>query len=84
MKPLVLVVAVAKNGVIGKDGKLPWRIPEDLRHFSIASRGELGCGFTPYKHAALEDFNLYQFVGKEGFSRFLDKRLGYLAFPDGY
>src|SRR3970282_1756430 len=28
-----LVAAVAKNGVIGAAGKLPWRLPEDLRHF---------------------------------------------------
>ena len=33
MKKLVLVVAVADNGVIGKDGQLPWKIPGDLKHF---------------------------------------------------
>ncbi len=33
MKPLAIVVAVAKRGVIGKEGGLPWRIPEDLKHF---------------------------------------------------
>jgi dihydrofolate reductase len=32
-EPLVLVVAIADGGVIGKEGGLPWRIPEDLRHF---------------------------------------------------
>ena len=37
--PLMLVVAVAKNGVIGKGGKLPWRIPEDLRHFRRTTEG---------------------------------------------
>jgi len=37
--PLVLVVAVAKNGVIGKEGKLPWKIPEDLRHFRRTTEG---------------------------------------------
>jgi dihydrofolate reductase len=30
---LVLVAAVAENGVIGRDGDLPWRLPSDLRHF---------------------------------------------------
>ena len=38
-EPLVLVVAVAKNGIIGKAGKLPWRIPEDLRHFRRTTEG---------------------------------------------
>ncbi|ADD06540.1 dihydrofolate reductase [Natrialba magadii ATCC 43099] len=30
---LVGIVAVADNGVIGKDGDMPWHIPEDLQHF---------------------------------------------------
>jgi dihydrofolate reductase len=34
-----LVAAVAANGVIGTDGKLPWRIPEDLRHFKALTLG---------------------------------------------
>ena len=28
-----LIAAVAKNGVIGANGKLPWHLPEDLKHF---------------------------------------------------
>jgi dihydrofolate reductase len=30
---LSLIVAVARNGVIGRDNHLPWRLPEDLKHF---------------------------------------------------
>jgi dihydrofolate reductase len=39
MDKLALVVAVARNGVIGKGGALPWRIPEDLRHFKRVTVG---------------------------------------------
>ena len=28
-----LVVAMAENRVIGRDGGLPWRLPDDLKHF---------------------------------------------------
>lgn len=36
---LSLIVAVARNGVIGRDGTLPWRLPEDLRHFRRTTLG---------------------------------------------
>ena len=38
--PLVLVVAVAENGVIGRKGALPWRIPGDLKHFKSVTMGK--------------------------------------------
>lgn len=28
-----VIYAKSKNNVIGKDGKLPWHLPEDLKHF---------------------------------------------------
>ncbi len=37
---LHLIYARAANGVIGRDGQLPWHLPEDLAHFK---RTTLGC-----------------------------------------
>ncbi|MDG5759526.1 dihydrofolate reductase [Natronococcus sp. A-GB1] len=30
---LAAIVAVADNGVIGRDGEMPWHLPADLQHF---------------------------------------------------
>jgi dihydrofolate reductase len=39
-KPRVtIVVARARNGVIGRDGKLPWHIPADLKRFKALTMG---------------------------------------------
>ncbi len=37
--PVVLVAAVADNGVIGRDGGLPWRLKSDLKHFRDVTIG---------------------------------------------
>lgn len=34
-----IIVAAAQNGVIGKDGKLPWHLPGDLRRFKELTMG---------------------------------------------
>lgn len=36
---IVFVVAVARNGVIGRDNALPWHIPDDLRRFRAITTG---------------------------------------------
>lgn len=36
---LELVAAVAANGVIGRGGKLPWHLPDDLKHFKALTLG---------------------------------------------
>ena len=35
-----LIVAVADNGVIGRNGELPWHIPADLKHFKTLTMGK--------------------------------------------
>jgi len=36
---ITLVVARARNGVIGRGGKLPWHIPADLKRFKALTMG---------------------------------------------
>jgi dihydrofolate reductase len=36
---LELIAAVAKNGVIGRNGQLPWHLPDDLKRFKELTFG---------------------------------------------
>jgi dihydrofolate reductase len=36
---VVLIAAVAENGVIGNDGDIPWRLPADFAHFRATTVG---------------------------------------------
>ncbi|MBD9393687.1 dihydrofolate reductase [Acidovorax sp. ACV01] len=37
--PVHIIYARAANGVIGKDNRLPWHIPEDMAHFKQLTQG---------------------------------------------
>lgn len=39
MPKLSLIVAIAKNGVIGVNNTLPWHLPEDLKRFKALTMG---------------------------------------------
>ena len=39
MPEIVIIAAVARNRVIGKDNKLLWNIPEDMAHFKALTSG---------------------------------------------
>ena len=39
MSELHLIVARGKNGAIGLKGKMPWHLPEDLKHFKETTMG---------------------------------------------
>jgi dihydrofolate reductase len=51
---LVLVAAVAENGVIGRNGRLPWRLRSDLQHFRAVTLG----------HPAVMGRKTYDAIGK--------------------
>jgi dihydrofolate reductase len=34
-----LIVAASENDVIGKDKKLPWSLPDDMKHFRVLTQG---------------------------------------------
>ncbi|MDR2710181.1 MAG: dihydrofolate reductase [Burkholderiales bacterium] len=37
--PFAVIAAKARNNVVGQAGQLPWRLPEDLRHFRELTTG---------------------------------------------
>jgi dihydrofolate reductase len=37
---ILLVAAIAENGVIGRDGSLPWRLKSDMMHFRALTMGK--------------------------------------------
>jgi dihydrofolate reductase len=37
---IVLIAAVADNGVIGRGGTMPWRMKSDMRHFVALTKGK--------------------------------------------
>jgi dihydrofolate reductase len=40
-QPPVALVAMADNGVIGRDHRLPWHLPDDLRRFKALTMGHV-------------------------------------------
>ena len=40
-KLLHVIVACAENRVIGRDGRMPWRIPEDMAFFHAQTAGQI-------------------------------------------
>jgi dihydrofolate reductase len=53
MTRFVCIAAVAENGVIGRDGGMPWHYAEDMRHFKATTMGHpVIMGRTTYKSIA--------------------------------
>ena len=54
MYTLSLIAAVAENGVIGKDGAMPWHLPADLAWFRQCTQG----------HTVIMGANTFRCIGK--------------------
>ena len=39
MTTFIAIAAISENRAIGKDGKIPWYIPEDFKHFKETTLG---------------------------------------------
>ena len=53
-KQIIIIAAVAKNGVIGKNGTLPWHLKADLQNFKNVTKGE----------TVIMGSNTYKSIGK--------------------
>jgi dihydrofolate reductase len=51
---LSLIVAVSKNGVIGRGGQLPWKLPADMARFKSLTMG----------HPIIMGRNTYESIGR--------------------
>src|SRR6266498_4919439 len=51
---LAIIAAVAANGVIGANNRLPWRLPDDLRRFRALTTG----------HAVIMGRRTWQSIGR--------------------
>jgi dihydrofolate reductase len=71
MLPLTLIAAVARNGVIGRAGQLPWDLPEDRAHFRRQTLG----------HAVIMGRRTWDETGKplEGRRNIVVSRSGYVS-----
>jgi len=54
MRSLTIIVAMTPDGVIGKDGRIPWHIPEDLKRFKALTTG----------HAIIMGRKTFESIGK--------------------
>ena len=71
---IALIAAVARNGVIGADNRLPWRLPEDMRRFRALTLG----------HSVIMGRRTWESIGSPlpGRQNIVVTRAGRIAAPD--
>jgi len=74
---IIVIVAIADNNAIGKDGDIPWHIPEDFAHFKEETMGH-PCIMGDVTFESLPD-NAKPLPGRENVVLTVDKKYK----PDG-
>ena len=60
---LIIIAAVSVDGVIGIDNEIPWRIPEDFKHFRNTTMGQmLLVGYNTYKLLPAKAFEGREYI----------------------
>ena len=92
MTRITIVIARAENGVIGREGGLPWRLPADLKRFKAVTLGKpvlmgrrtwdsLGRALPGRRNLVLTRDPAWVAVGAERVDS-LDTALGLIAAPE--
>jgi dihydrofolate reductase len=59
----IIISAVSVDGVIGIDNEIPWRIPEDFKHFRTTTMGNiLLVGYNTYKMLPAKAFEGREYI----------------------
>jgi len=73
MRPFSLIVSCSENLVIGRDGRLPWSIPEDQRFFHEQTAGQIvvmgRVGFQTWPKAAADGRRPIVITGNQALAR---------------
>lgn len=78
---LIIIAAISIDGVIGIDDDIPWRIPEDLKHFKETTMGNmLLVGATTFKTLPTKAHEGRKFIILNGGKRFKLKENQYFQF----
>lgn len=76
---ITIIAAMDKNRAIGKDGKLPWHIPSDLRHFKYYTLNKPV--YMGYK--TFESLNFYPLKNRRNYVK-VTKEDNIIRTKDGY
>ena len=80
---LIIIAAVSVDGVIGTDNKIPWRIPEDFKHFRDTTMGNmLLIGYNTYLNLPEKAFEGREYIVINSGERFNNSRVEIYQFSN--